>query len=89
MPGAADCPEGAKKFQGARPCSYFPHLWATSGVTHIQQCFDRHKRLMLLQTNREPNLNLLFVTLQHMKKSEYTIAKRNSTFSRYLYKWIL
>jgi len=27
--------------------------------------------------------------LQHVKKSEYIIAKRNNTFPRYLYKWTL
>jgi len=40
-------------------------------------------------SNRKPNLNLLFVTLQHVKKSEYIIAMRNNIFSRYLYKWNL
>jgi len=31
-------------------------------------------------SKRKPNLNLLFVALQRVKKSEHIIAKRNNTF---------
>jgi len=58
----------------------------TSNDYHVICDFREEVTLWLTSckySKRKPNLNLLFVVLQHVKKSEYTIAKRNNTFPRY------